>query len=80
MSEEPKRPWATLEADGVHVHLPMPNGSVLTWPCTVDGAYELIVVVADKLAELKTDTALQKRLGSGLVGMAIDWFQGRKSK
>lgn len=74
-----RKPWATLEPDGVHVHLPMPNGSVLDWPCTPEGAYELIGELASCIEQVKGSTDLQKKIGAAAVGAVVDWFGRNKS-
>jgi hypothetical protein len=51
---EPAEPYATLERNGVRVHIPTAGGQEISFVCNLQNAHALIVSVTKKAAELAT--------------------------
>ena len=70
-------PWVTVEIDGVVLHVELEEGKVFTLPLNADGAYALLGELAQRLAELKGNTELQKRIANKAAGWLIDRWAKR---
>lgn len=70
-------PWVTLELEGLVLHVPLSDGSIFALPLTPDGAYALLGELAERLQQLKTDTAFQKKVAGFIAEKAIGWLAKR---
>lgn len=51
---EPGEPYATIDRQGVRVHIPTADGEEISFVCNLQNAEALIVAVTTKAAELAT--------------------------
>lgn len=66
---EPAEPYATLERDGVRVHIPTAGGEEISFVCNLQSAQALIVAVAEKASQLATT---QGKLKAGV--QLLSWL------
>jgi len=79
MTQKQSRPWVTVDAAGMWLHIPAADGlgtrAVLLSP---DSVYTLIGELAEKAELLKTPD-VQKRLATKVVSIGIDWLARRRA-
>jgi len=50
----PAEPYATIDREGIRVHIPTADGEEISFVCNLESAQALIVAVTQKAAELAT--------------------------
>jgi len=50
----PAEPYATIDREGIRVHIPTAGGEEISFVCNLESAQALIVAVTQKAAELAT--------------------------
>jgi hypothetical protein len=63
-------PWATIDGDGVRVHIPDGDGGEIAFTLNVENALSLVGSVSEKLAALKTPAG-KKQLAKSVLGWLV---------
>jgi hypothetical protein len=50
----PAEPYATIDREGIRVHIPTAGGEEISFVCNLESAQALIVALTQKAAELAT--------------------------